>query len=60
MVLSDNRMLYRVIKKSLCICFLHCNHQVHRDVLITLYFAMCSYLQNLRMVTFVKHDGRVT
>jgi len=32
------RSLYRVIKKSLCSCFLYCNHQVHRDFLITLYF----------------------
>jgi len=29
--------LYRVIKKCLCTCFLYCNHQVHRDLLITLY-----------------------
>jgi len=29
--------LYRVIKKSLLTCFLYCNHQVRRDVLITVY-----------------------
>jgi len=28
---------YRMIKKSLCTWQLHCNHQMHRNVLITLY-----------------------
>jgi len=28
-----------VIKKSLCTWQLHCNHQVHRDFLITLYIS---------------------
>jgi hypothetical protein len=31
-------ILYRVIKKSLYTWRLYCNHQVHRDFLITLYF----------------------
>ena len=32
------RLIYRVIRKSLCTWLLYCNHQVHRDFLITLYF----------------------
>ena len=28
---SPKRILYRLIKKSLCTCFLYCNHHVHRD-----------------------------
>ena len=30
---SPKRILYRMIKKSLCTCFLYCNHQMHRDYL---------------------------
>jgi hypothetical protein len=30
---------YRVIKKSLCTLHMYCNHQVHRDFLITRYKA---------------------
>ena len=29
--------LYRMIKKSLCTCFLCCKNQVHRDFLIAVY-----------------------
>jgi hypothetical protein len=29
--------VYKMIKQSLCTCFLYCNRQVHRDFLITLY-----------------------
>jgi len=32
--------LYTAIKKSLCACFLYCNHHVHRDLLITLYVTL--------------------
>jgi len=52
MVKMPEQENYRVIKKSLCTCFLYCNHQVYRDFLITLYFdeqpctvkQQCSYL----------------
>ena len=35
---------YRVIKKSLCTWRLYCNHQVHRDFLITLYIPLTKRL----------------
>ena len=31
--------IYRVIKKSLCTWHMYCNHQVHRDFLITRYYS---------------------
>jgi len=42
---APNPRLYRVIKKSLCTLRLYCNHQVHRDFLITLYI--------LRLLRFI-------
>jgi hypothetical protein len=38
-ITSNNFRIYRVIKTSLCTWF--CNHQVHRDFLITLYNVIC-------------------
>jgi len=41
--------IYRVIKKSLCTFWLFCNHQVHREFLITLYsVAALLYLQSVQ------------
>ena len=39
---TTNEQLYRVIKKSLCTWRLYCNHQVHRDFLITLFITTVS------------------
>jgi uncharacterized membrane protein YagU involved in acid resistance len=38
---------YRMIKKSLCTWWLYCNHQVHRDFLITVYIQIKRYLRIL-------------
>jgi len=37
--LPEELYKYRVIKKSLCTLLLYCNHQVHRDFLIALYYS---------------------
>jgi hypothetical protein len=42
-VVNHHCVLYRVIKKSLCTWWLQYNHQVHRDLFITLYVGWSRY-----------------
>jgi len=47
----------RVIKKSLCTCFLYCNHQVHTDVSIALYFSLFLFAFILKLqIPKLKHS----
>ena len=55
---SNQRMvkvLYRVIKKSLCTCFLYCNHQVHKN-----FWSLCITRNSVPRLIFSKKTMKYT